>query len=205
MQRIFIVLAILLTGVTGLARAEGPPAAEVEKKAEMLEEKAADQPVAQPVTAAERITPAEAKVVDPQGQRPLDDSLTCLARTIYWEAKGEGEAGMTAVAAVVMNRLADPSFPKTVCAVVTQGREHGACQFSWWCDGRPDDVEEPEAYAGAMEIARQALNRQIEDPTGGAVNFHVDTVHPDWADEFVKTATIGAHVFYRAPAVTATN
>jgi len=199
MQCMFIVLATLLTGMAGLARAEGPPAAVAGKKAELLEEKAADQPVAP----AERITPAEARAVDPQGQKPLDDSLTCLARTIYWEAKGE--AGMTAVASVVMNRLAAPSFPTTVCAVVTQGRENATCQFSWWCDGRPDDVEEPQVYDEAMEIARRALNRQIEDPTGGAVNFHLDTVHPEWADAFVKTATIGAHVFYRAPAVTAAN
>jgi hypothetical protein len=33
------------------------------------------------------ITPGEAQAVDPAGQAPLDDSITCLARTIYWEAK----------------------------------------------------------------------------------------------------------------------
>jgi spore germination cell wall hydrolase CwlJ-like protein len=28
------------------------------------------------------------QAVDPAGQAPMDDSITCLARTIYWEAKG---------------------------------------------------------------------------------------------------------------------
>lgn len=37
----------------------------------------------------EVLTPSEVKAVDPVGQSPLDDSITCLARTIYWEAKGE--------------------------------------------------------------------------------------------------------------------
>ncbi|WP_191060704.1 cell wall hydrolase [Geminicoccus harenae] len=203
---LLVMLAAMLSAGLSVpvAAAQEEQAEAAEAKAVVLEEKVADQPEPVPAAPADEITPAEAEAVDPAGSKPLDDPLTCLARTIYWEAKGEGEAGMTAVAAVVMNRLADPAFPKTVCAVVTDGRENATCQFSWWCDGRPDDVEEPEPYAQAVEIARRALNQQIDDPTDGAVNFHLDTVHPDWADEFVRTATIGAHLFYRAPEVTAT-
>jgi spore germination cell wall hydrolase CwlJ-like protein len=205
MRVLLVAMAVILMSGTSLraGRAEEAAATKAEEKAAVLEEKVADQPPLEPAKPAERITPTEAKAVDPAGDKPLDDALTCLARTIYWEAKGEGREGMTAVAAVVMNRLADPDFPKTVCDVVTQGREARACQFSWWCDGRPDDVEEPEPYAQATEIAREALNQQLRDPTDGAVNFHVESIHPDWADEFVKTATIGGHVFYRAPKTTA--
>ncbi|MFP3336140.1 hypothetical protein SB761_36180, partial [Pseudomonas sp. SIMBA_064] len=47
------------------------------------------------------------KAVDPAGKSPLDDSITCLARTIYWEAKGADAKDMTAVASVVLNRLGD--------------------------------------------------------------------------------------------------
>jgi spore germination cell wall hydrolase CwlJ-like protein len=198
------VAAVLVSGTFArIGMAEEAAAVQAEEKAAVLEEKVADQPPLDPAAPAERITPAEAEAVDPAGDKPLDDALTCLARTIYWEAKGEGREGMAAVAAVVMNRLADPAFPKTVCDVVTQGRAAKACQFSWWCDGRPDDVEEPEPYAQAVEIAREALNQQLRDPTDGAVNFHRKGTHPDWADEFVKTATIGGHVFYRAPDATA--
>ena len=205
MFRLWVGLAALLvvSGAAGSAGAQDPKAAQAEEKAAVLEEKIADQPQPEPVKPSERITAAEAQSVDPAGQEPLDDTITCLARTIYWEAKGEGEPGMSAVAAVVMNRLADPKFPKTVCAVVTQGKETGACQFSWWCDGRPDDVEEEKPYAQATEIARRALNQQLADPTDGAVNFHTVAVRPNWADEFVKTATIGDHIFYRSPDRTA--
>ena len=194
---------ILTLGMVGQAIADDVQIAQVEQKAEALEEKIAEQPAPAPVKPAEQITPTEAKAVDPTGQQPLDDAITCLSRTIYWEAKGEGERGMSAVAAVVMNRLADPAFPKTVCAVVTQGKETGACQFSWWCDGRPDDVEEAQPYAEATEIARRALNQELEDPTDGAVNFHTLATQTSWASEFVKTATIGEHVFYRSAEQTA--
>jgi spore germination cell wall hydrolase CwlJ-like protein len=205
MFRLWVGLAalVVMAGMAESAAAQDPKAAQAEEKAEVLEEKIADQPQPEPVRSSERITTTEAQAVDPEGHQPLDDAITCLARTIYWEAKGEGEAGMSAVAAVVMNRLADPQFPKTVCAVVTQGKETGACQFSWWCDGRPDDVEEEKPYAQATEIARRALNQQLSDPTDGAVNFHTTAVRPNWVDEFVKTATIGDHVFYRSPDRTA--
>jgi spore germination cell wall hydrolase CwlJ-like protein len=101
----------------------------------------------------------------------LDDAITCLARSIYWEARGKSDAGMEAIANVVMNRVGHGGFPNTICGVVKQGHEQGACQFSWWCDGRPDDAEEKESYARAKEIARKALNRQLKDRTGGALYF----------------------------------
>ena len=79
---------------------------------------------------------------------------------------------MEAIANVVMNRLGHKGFPNTICGVVKQGHEQGACQFSWWCDGRSDDAKEDESYALAKEIARKALNRQLKDRTGGAMYFH---------------------------------
>nr|WP_027133741.1 cell wall hydrolase [Geminicoccus roseus] len=179
------------------AQAQETPVAEV--KAETLEEKIADRPEPEPAAGPERITATEAEQVDPEGDKALDDPLTCLARTIYWEAKGQSSKEMTAVAAVVLNRLATPEFPKTVCGVVTQGQETGACQFSWWCDGKPDDVEEPTQYAEATEIARKALNQQLTDPTDGAVSFHLSSVHPGWTDRLVRTVQIGDQIFYRLP------
>ena len=115
--------------------------AAVEKGQEL--EKAAAAGDGEPPADGKTITRSEAQAVDPDGQEPLDDALGCLARTIYWEAKGEDRPGMEAVASVVMNRLGRESFPNTVCGVVKEGRQSGACQFSWWCDGRPDEVEEP--------------------------------------------------------------
>jgi spore germination cell wall hydrolase CwlJ-like protein len=137
--------------------------------------------------------------VDPSGDEPLDDAITCLSRSIYWEAKGEGDAGMQAIANVVMNRLGHEGFANTVCAVVKDGQEQGACQFSWWCDGRSDDVEEEEPYARAKELSREALNLQLEDLTQGAMYFHHERLTPDWSGEYIETVKIGEHIFYKPP------
>lgn len=137
------------------------------------------------------------QAVDPAGAAPLDDTITCLSRAIYWEAKGEGPDDMAAVANVVMNRLGDAGFPDTVCGVIKQGGEQGSCQFSWWCDGRGDEVQEPKRYTVVKEVARQALNGQLEDATDGALFFHQHTIHPYWADDFTETARIGDFIFYK--------
>ena len=123
-----------------------------ENKAEVLEKNAASGGSKALPSPPEIITKTEAQAVDPVGEEPLKDAITCLSRTIYWEAKNEGAAGMEAIANVVMNRLGHKGFPTRICEVVRQGREQGACQFSWWCDGRSDDAEEDKPYAIAKEI-----------------------------------------------------
>lgn len=168
-----------------------------ETKAEVLEKKSDAIGSKAPPSRFEIITKSEAQAVDPAGEEPLDDAITCLARSIYWEAKNEGAAGMEAVASVVMNRLRHKGFPNTICGVVMQGREEGACQFSWWCDGRSDDAQEETHYAIAKEIARKALNRQLVDRTLGAMYFHQQKISPNWSAEYLKTVQIGEHVFYK--------
>jgi spore germination cell wall hydrolase CwlJ-like protein len=127
----------------------------------------------------------------------MDDAITCLARSIYWEARGEEAASTEAVASVVMNRLGHEGFPNTVCGVVKQGHEQGSCQFSWWCDGRPDQATDDASYASAKEIARRALNLQLTDRTGGALYFHHRGVRPSWTTEYIKTVAIGEFIFYK--------
>ncbi|MFD2436579.1 cell wall hydrolase [Modicisalibacter luteus] len=104
---------------------------------------------------------------------------------------------MEAVANVVMNRLGHEGFPDTVCEVVKEGSERGNCQFSWWCDGRPDEAQEEDAYVIAKEIARKALNQQLQDHTDGGQFFHHRNVTPNWASKFTRTFQTDELVFYR--------
>lgn len=168
-----------------------------EDKAEVLEQKAAENPSPAPAPKSEAITQSEVQAVDPAGKAPMDDAITCLARSIYWEAKGKDAADMEAVASVVMNRLGHEGFPDTVCGVVKQGSETKHCQFSWWCDGKSDSVQEEVPYAMAKEIARKALNKQLPDRTKGALYFHDRTVKPEWAKEYINTVDIGLFRFYK--------
>jgi spore germination cell wall hydrolase CwlJ-like protein len=169
------------------------------EKAKVLQTKAAESGGKPEATPAQRITKPEAQAVDPHGQKPMDDPLTCLARTIYWEARGEDQAGMEAIASVVMNRVGKQDFPDTVCGVVKQGQEKHACQFSWWCDGKPDTVQnEEDRYTIAKDVARKALNGQLPDRTKGALYFVAkDSAKPDWASKYVRTAQIDGQDFYK--------
>ena len=189
-------LTIFLLGGQAGAADQAEKAEAAKSKAGVLEEKASATGGTVRPAPAETISTTEAQAVDPIGEEPLDGAVTCLARTIYWEAKGEGDAGMQAVANVVMNRLRHTGFPKTLCGVVTQGHEQGACQFSWWCDGKQDNAEEQVPYTLAKEIARKALNRQLADRTDGALYYH-QGVPPSWAKQYLKTVQIGRHVFYK--------
>lgn len=193
----YLLIFILTGSVSTADQDQGERAANAREKSEVLEEKSsADGSKAQP-TAAEIITKQQAQSVDPVGEEPLDDAIICLARSIYWEANRKDNAEMEAIANVVMNRLGHEGFPNTVCGVVMEGREQGACQFSWWCDGRADDAREDEPYSHAKEIARKALNRQLKDLTEGAMYFHNRKVTPNWSSIYIRTAETGEHIFYK--------
>ncbi len=199
MRWILIVISLLTIFLAGqVSAANRAQKAQVAKeKAEVLEQNAAPEGSQTVPSPSERITKPEAQAVDPRGEKTLDDAITCLARTIYWEARGEEVVGMEAIANVVMNRLGIEGFPNTICEVVMQGQEQGACQFSWWCDGQSDDAQEAKSYATAKEIARKALNRQLPDRSHGALFFSHRSTVPNWATEYLKTAEVGDHVFYR--------
>ena len=122
----------------------------------------------------------------------------CLARAVYFESRSESELGQLAVAKVVLNRVNNPDFPKTICGVVYQGSgTRNSCQFSFACDGLPDDVKSPEAWAHAKSIAQRAI---ANDPAvamlGNAVNYHADYVTPRWAKTMRRLTRIGHHIFY---------
>ncbi len=134
----------------------------------------------------------------PQG----DAQFECLAKALYFEARGEPVAGQVAVAEVVLNRVESPRYPATVCKVVNQARL-GSCQFSFMCDGKAETVDDQSSWNRAAKIARAMIDGAPRRLTGGATHFHADFVQPFWARKFAKTAEIGGHLFYRPERATA--
>ena len=112
-----------------------------------------------------------------------DEAL--LARLISAEARGESYQGQVAVGAVVMNRIAHPSFPNTMAGVIYQ---RGA--FSCLNDGQFDQPVARSAY----QAARDAMNGY--DPTGGAIYyFNPATATSQWIWSRPLLVTIGRHRF----------
>ncbi|GEM_PF-2387430 len=128
----------------------------------------------------------------------VSEELSCLALNIYFEARGEPENGQHAVGHVVMNRVENNLFPKSVCEVVRQGGQEllHRCQFSWWCDGQSDEPEQGIAWENSLRIAQTILVGASDDPTGGALWYHADYVSPYWQTAFTKGPQIGQHIFY---------
>lgn len=128
----------------------------------------------------------------------------CLATAIYFEARGEGIEGQVAVGEVILNRVEDANFPGTICGVVNQSNGKG-CQFSYTCDGRADRIREPGAWDASAKIARALIDGAPRQLTDGATYFHTPAVRPAWSRRFERTASIGHHIFYRAPIRSAMN
>jgi spore germination cell wall hydrolase CwlJ-like protein len=123
--------------------------------------------------------------------------LDCLTQAVYFEARGETPRGQAAVAQVVMNRVKNPSFPKTVCGVVFQGAATHGCQFSFACDGSMRHGREAGAWDRARRIAERALTGRVLADIGAATHFHTTAVQPDWGPQMLRVAQVGLHVFYR--------
>ncbi|WP_156369245.1 cell wall hydrolase [Aureimonas sp. Leaf324] len=124
---------------------------------------------------------------------------TCLANGIYFEARGETEKGQAAVAQVILNRVRNPAYPKTICGVVYQNQDwKNRCQFSFACDGVKDVIWNKRAYGTAKRIADEVTRGKTWLPeVGSATHYHATYVRPRWAKTMQKVDKIGLHVFYR--------
>ena len=136
----------------------------------------------------------------------LETALMCMAANIYHEAKNQPMAGQIAVVQVVMNRVKDNRYPDNVCDVVKQGLTYkngkvvlGKCQFSWYCDGKKDDVDKKsEKWRNSLRYASMVITNRITlDVTAGATHYHATYVRPAWARTKTKTVRINRHIFYR--------
>ncbi len=156
------------------------------------------------LTTSVLVTGATAKVKRGDGPAPTDE-LSCLARAIYFEARGEPEEGQMAVGRVILNRTRSSVYPTTICGVVYENRQrHNRCQFSFACDGKPDRIADLDSWGVILYRAAvlMAQENQCSDETASAgpiafsTHYHATYVAPRWSRLLQQTAKIGRHVFY---------
>jgi N-acetylmuramoyl-L-alanine amidase len=128
-------------------------------------------------------------------------NLECLARNVYFEARGEPLAGQYAVAEVTMNRKASRHYPRTICEVVYQKnwdplRKRYVGAFSWT---EFESLPEPagEEWQRAWRVAEAVYYGKSIPMLQGALHFHATYIKPDWAKSKRRVARIGRHVFYK--------
>jgi len=124
-------------------------------------------------------------------------ALHCLTQAAYYEAGGNGSDAQAAVAQVVLNRVREADFPKSVCGVVYQGSERDTgCQFTFTCDGALARPLDKAAWTGAQKVAARALSGYVVKTVGPSTYYHADYVFPTWAPTLDKIAKVGPHIFY---------
>ena len=132
-----------------------------------------------------------------------------LARTIFGEARGEPQAGLEAVANVVLNRVKVAQkrggkywWGNDVISVCQK-----PYQFSCWNRNDPsykrliNVTPSKKHFATALRIARRAVIGALEDNTHGATHYHADYVSPYWAVGEKSVTTISRHIFYKLVSV----
>jgi spore germination cell wall hydrolase CwlJ-like protein len=150
-------------------------------------------------------------------------SLECMTLNIYREANNQSLAGMIAVGRVVMNRVGDRRFPANPCDVIYEGpmREswktrkdptlkksertfyprRDRCQFSWYCDGKKDEVINKESnikWKLAQQISYDILAYdRWAGIVEGATHYHATFVKPSWRKHLRLITKIDDHIFYR--------
>ena len=139
------------------------------------------------------------------------ESIVCLAKNAYFEARNQSILAQIAVSQVVMNRVQHKDFPNTVCGVVYEAQLSkwykeklnkevplkDRCQFSWYCDGKADIIRDQDAFELALAVAHQVLSGyDMVDVTKGALWYHATYVRPYWAKEKLYTVKHEDHIFY---------
>ena len=128
---------------------------------------------------------------------------TCLATTVFLEARDQPVIGQYAVAEVALRRRESGRWGNNVCDVVNSHRQFAPTILS--SDYR---VKSLAAWERAWKVAGNSLqmwrlppeNRKLYVP--GADHFYAhNIVQPSWAEYGEPVAIIGDHSFYRIDGV----
>lgn len=137
--------------------------------------------------------------------RVTDQDRAVLALTLWGEARGEGLAGMVAVAWTIRNRVED-------------GKDR-----SWWGEGYAGICQRPYQFScwnandpnypyltGAKQVptgeiakcqlaAQQVIEGLMPDPTGGATHYYSTSMTrpPKWVLGATQTLQLGHHIFFK--------
>lgn len=130
-------------------------------------------------------------VISPANSRQISE-VELMALNIYHEARGEPLHGKIAVMHVVINRLNDPRFPKTIHDVILE-RRNNTCQFTWVCrNSLRLPVNDPE-WEYFIRLANTFMRNHYyyNDNTNGSLYFRRINTRQNY------NVIINNHIFYR--------
>ena len=144
--------------------------------------------------------------------------IALVAAVTYALVADRSTAGMDQIEPTLVYKETDAALLDqahclaTICGVVYQAMRDSngnplrdKCQFSWYCDGKSDRIENARAYDDDFNLALTAiLNREEKgsdddsayDNTNNSLWYHAHYVQPYWAAAYTFQERIGAHLFY---------
>ena len=140
----------------------------------------------------------------PHSQGRLTKEQDTLAQTLLGEARGEGKAGLYAIACIVKRRMELKSYPNTAMAVCLE-----PSQFDYWTQHKRvkwDDQNRANVrrlMKGNTELVRYAkmlainINRVDLNYTKNADHYCTLDTHDYWTKGNKPVAIIGQHKFFK--------
>lgn len=122
-----------------------------------------------------------------------------IAACLVLEAASQGDFGMRAVMAVIRNRAR--GLPELFVPIVLRPKQFSALNNI--TSGRDPlsrailRAKRDMMWPTALAIVDDATQAGWHDPTGGATHYTRSAERTHWTRSLAKTATIGAHSFYR--------
>ena len=141
-------------------------------------------------------------VPERKAEAKCQDDLTWLACAVYFESRSESYDGQYMVAQTVLNRVEDPRWPNSVEAVVRQGEEKkNGCQFSFMCDGKPEHIEDWQAWETALAVSVDAMEDYYQEViVTCSHSYHANYVTSPkalrWFASLQSDGEVGTHEFF---------
>jgi len=144
------------------------------------------------------------KTVSDKQDARRNTHIRCLAKNIFYEARGTSMDEKIRVVNVTLNRAKDSKFPNDVCGVIMQYR-----QFSWTLEKHKMSIPVENAYQdkpgelkewkSALILAEKGLDNKLPDLTDGAMYYHRTNMKPKTWDfsKLTKVETSEWHHYYK--------
>lgn len=115
----------------------------------------------------------------------------CLAKNLYYEARGESVTGKIAVASVTWNRVRSRRWGSTFCDVVFAPR-----QFSWTFQDVRFKAPAGKEWTDSKTATVSFLRGKRVEKLGGSDHYHERKISPHWNQTMKPKGIVGRHIFY---------
>ena len=137
------------------------------------------------------------KNIDEQVKTYDKSEQKCAYEVLWFEARGESEQGIHAVASVLVNRTNSYRYSNKICEVAKQRK-----QFSFYNKkGKAPTIIVNKTSYNKHKIIEEisvkiALGEYTSRLPDNVLWYHASWIKTDWSSELKEYQTIGKHTFY---------